>query len=947
MSATATSSPDLARPRRSKWPERLWLLAALVLLVAAGIIFGIQRIDRWIQSAGISHEIDPELELVDSVDVSPGALNGYNVVIITSDTTRADHIGCYGNRSVETPVIDKLAREGILFSQAVTPSPNTMPAHSSLLTGLYPFRHGVRANGTFRLDGQVTTLAERLKAKGYRTGAVISAFVLDSRFGLDQGFDLYHDDLTKGMQYSPHMYRERAAELTNEPAAAWLRENGDQPFFLWVHYFDPHAVYMPPEPFRTRYAYDLYDGEIAYVDSQIGALLDQLDALGVRERTLVIYTSDHGEGLGEHGEFSHSLLIYDATMHIPLIVHAPQALPQGKVIDQQCSLVDVVPTVLALLGEPVPKDLDGVNLCAPPVEENRPVLIETIATMTLHGWAPLLGVRRTNYKYILAPTPETYDLRRDPRELENIHDASPEIVSELSGKLAQWLGQDPFLAARKAVDLANLQADKESLRHLAALGYVSTSQADDEQDQATELADPKDVIGQWETVQHAIHVDARGDPQQAIALLEPHVQAVPGDVFTRIVLGGIYRRLGEDDRALAHFQRAEEEESNDPAVRVAIGNIYFSQRKHQEAERKIREALAIDPSFGQAYIALAQLALSRGQEEEALANYRKAIEVDPGASGADAHNKIGYVHLFKGRIDDAREAFRNAIEIDSLNGVAHDGLANILQLEGRTEEAMAELQKALRFDPNQPRALASLASLISQKGNQEKALELCQQAMKISPKNSIVHNNLGLVHRRRGELVLAEEHYLKAIEYGERVDAAHVNLAQLYLRQNKNEEALEHFGLAVKANPYYPNAIALANLGAHHFNQGQTGEALALYQRALLVNPDYSLVHKHLATIYALPEYDRPDLTAFHLRRSLELEPQQEGAAEMKQLLERAEKEVARRGPPEAAPDADETPAAVTDTTTPGAAASSGSPEPNGNGPGPIVPETDSKAPRK
>jgi tetratricopeptide (TPR) repeat protein len=766
----------------------------------------------------------------------------------------------------------------------------------------------VRANGTFRLDGKVTTLAERLKASGYQTGAFVSAFVLDSRFGLDQGFDLYHDDLTKGMQYSPHMFRERAAELTNEAAAEWLNKNGDKPFFLWVHYFDPHAVYMPPEPFRSRYAYDLYDGEIAYVDSQIGALLDQLEGLGVRDRTLVVYTSDHGEGLGEHGEYSHSLLIYDATMHVPFILHAPRALPLGKVVGHQACLVDVVPTVLALLGEPVPDDLDGVNLCGPWGEENRAVLIETIATMTLHGWAPLVGVRRTDYKYILAPTPEVYDLRRDPKELDNIHEATPQIVDELSGRLVQWLGQDPFLAARKAVDLSNLRADKESLRHLAALGYVSTSQSD-EQDRPAELADPKEMIGHWETVQQAIHIDARGEPQQAIALLEPRVQAVPGDVFTRTVLGGIYRRLGEDERALAQFQRAEEEEPNDPMLRIAIGNIFFTQRKHKEAEEKIREALTIDPSSGQAHIALGQLALARGQDEEAVVSFRKAIELDPGTSGADAHNKIGFVHLYRGRMDEARDEFRSAIRIDSLNGMAHDGLANILMLEGRTDEAMAELQTALRFDPNQPRALASLASLYSQQGDQEKALELCQQALKIGPTNSIVHNNLGLIYRRRGDLRLAEEHYLKAVEYGERIDAAHVNLAQLYLRQNKSEKALEHFRLAVSANPYYPNAIALANLGAHHFNKGEIARALEYYQQALAVNPDYALVHKHVATIYALPDYDRPDLSAFHLRRSLELDPDQNGAKDLKELLARAEEEMARRGAAATADKANEPPA--------------------------------------
>ena len=190
---------------------------------------------------------------------------------------------------------------------------------------------------------------------------------------------------------------------------------------MWVHYFDPHAVYMPPEPFRSRYGDDLYDGEIAYADSQIGVLLSQLEDLDVRDRTLIIYTSDHGEGLGEHGEQTHSLLVYDATLHVPLIFNAPKGLPQGKVIRRQTSLVDVVPTVLDLLGQTVPDELDGVNLCQSPNSGPRPVLIETIATMTTHGWAPLVGVRRDDAKYILAPLAELYDLRSDPRELNNVH----------------------------------------------------------------------------------------------------------------------------------------------------------------------------------------------------------------------------------------------------------------------------------------------------------------------------------------------------------------------------------------------------------------------------------------------------------------------------------------------------------------------------------------------
>jgi arylsulfatase A-like enzyme/cytochrome c-type biogenesis protein CcmH/NrfG len=873
------------------------MIVAVLLLAIAAVVWGLRRIGEMIPSAGITHEIASDLEPVDFIDVTPGALAGYNVVVITTDTTRADHVGCYGNRSVETPVIDDLAHRGILFAQAVTPSPNTMPAHSSLFTGLYPFRHGVRANGTFRLDEKITTLAERLKVKGYHTAAAISAFVLDSRFGLDQGFDAYFDDLTKGMQYSPNMFRERAAELTNEPATEWLRENAEHPFFLWVHYFDPHAVYMAPEPFRSRYAYDPYDGEIAYVDSQIGALLAQLDELGVRDRTLIIYTSDHGEGLGEHGEQTHSLLIYEATMHIPMIIHAPSVLPQGKVINWQSSLVDIVPTVLALLGETAPDDLDGINLCAPPAEANRPVLIESIATMTLHGWAPLLGVRQTDFKYILAPTPELYDLKNDPDEMNNLHDASPGKVGELSTKLANWLGQDPYLAARKAVNLSNLQVDKEAIRHLAALGYVSTNQADESDPEVT-LKDPKDMIRHWESVQKAINLRAQGDPQGAVAILEPRVAELPGDVFARTVLGGVYRQLGEDERALTQYQRAEEDEPNDPNLRVAIGGIYLGRRKYKEAEEKYREALAIEPSHGQAHIALGQLAIAQNKLEEAFSHFNKAIEVDPGASGADAHNRIGFLRLYTGELDQARKAFQNAIEIDSLNGSAHDGMANIYILEGRTDAAMAELQTALRFDPTQTRALATMASLTSQKGDQKLALKLCQQALKLSPKNSIAHNNMGLIHRRMGNLELAEEHYLKAIEYGERIDVPHVNLAQLYLRQDKKDEALEHFRLALAANPHYPNAIALVNLGAYHFNNGEIAKAMSHYKLALRVNPDYAIAHRHVAEIYALSEYDRPDLTAFHLERSLELDPDQDDLESLKELLRRAEEEVARRGTP-------------------------------------------------
>ncbi|MCP5113163.1 MAG: sulfatase-like hydrolase/transferase, partial [bacterium] len=388
-------------------------------------------LERFTATQEITREILPELEEANRIEAAPGALAGYNVLVITTDTTRADHIGCYGNLGVKTPVIDQLAKDGILFAEAITPSPSTLPAHTSLLTGLFPHHHGVRANGTFKVAEEVTTLAERFRALGYRTGGFISAYVLDSQFGLDQGFETYHDDLTKGTKHATHMFRERAAELTNEPAIEWLKASQAEPFFMWIHYFDPHAVYLAPEPFRTEYKDNPYNGEIAYADSQIGALLASLEQMGVRDKTLVIYTSDHGEGFGEHGEKTHSLLVHDATVHVPMILNAPQGLPGGKVVRREVSLVDVAPTVLSLLGEPATGEMDGIDLTRPPAPGERGVVIETIASMTLHGWAPLIGIRRSDYKYIQAPRPELYDLEDDPRELENIHDESPETVAEL------------------------------------------------------------------------------------------------------------------------------------------------------------------------------------------------------------------------------------------------------------------------------------------------------------------------------------------------------------------------------------------------------------------------------------------------------------------------------------------------------------------------------------
>jgi len=878
LGAVAGRDPNPPKGRgqnTGRW-VRPALLALAVVAVAAVLWFGVRP--------AVTRRAGASIEFVEAerLEAAPGDLSGFNVLLLTVDTTRSDHVGCYGNEDIETPVIDALARDGIRFANTTTPSPSTLPAHASVLTGLYPCHHGARANGTFRLDEGITTIAERLWERGYRTGAVISAFVLDSRFGLDQGFEEYHDDLSKGVQHSPHMFRERAAELTNEVAAEWLRENGNDRFFLWVHYFDPHAVYLPPEPFRSRYAENLYDGEIAYADSAIGELLGVLDEVGSRERTLVVCTSDHGEGLGEHGEETHTLFVYDSTLHVPLVFSAPSALPRGHVVPSQTSVVDVVPTVLALLGEDVPADLDGVSLLEPPAGP-RHVVIETIATMTLHGWAPLAGVRSADHKYILAPRPELYDLRSDPGELTNIYDPESEIAGAMHNELLVAMAGDPLLSGNLVTP--NLAMDEETRRQLAALGYVAT--VSEPGAAGPSMLDPKDMVPRYERLQEGINLRAAGHVSEALEIITEYVEEVEGDVFARQILANIYNGRGESEKALEVIERAEDFEPRSEHIRLIVAYIHLSMGEVDLAEAAAREALEIEPEFAQAIVALGQIAFRRGEEEEALRLYEQAIETDPGTSGALAYNVTGNLHFRAGRMREAEIAYRKAIELDALNGGARDGLANILIERGEMDEAARELAAALRFNPVQPQALASMAALQLEWGNEDRAIALCRRALDINPKFGPALNNLGLIYRRQGRLDLAEEHYKMAIENAPFLDEPHINLAQLYSRMGRPEDEMREFRLALRVNPY--SKIALANIGAHEYNEGRVDHALQCYLRALRVDPDYALVHKNIASIYVLKgDHAR---AVEHLRRSLELDPHQPQSEQLRYMLSLAEKE--------------------------------------------------------
>src|SRR5260221_2662494 len=354
------------------------------------------------------------------------AAGDLNLLLVTLDTTRADRIHAYGFAGIETPNFDRLAREGVLFEEAVAPAPLTLPAHSSIFTGQYPPAHGVRDNGGFFLDDKETTIAERLQARGYATGGFVGAYVLDHKWGIAQGFQTYFDDfdLTKYQSLSLGSVDRRGNEVADR-ALAWLDSVRAKRFFGWVHFYDAHSPYDPPEPFKSRYAGHPYIGEIAFVDSQLGRLLAYLDAHHLADRTVVVVVGDHGESLGEHGEGTHGFFVYQATMHVPLLIRAPYDLMAGRRVADTVRSVDILPTALELLGVNTPEHLDGASvvplMTGAKQELGLAAYSEAIYPRFHFGWSDLRALTAGRYKFVAAPRPELYDLQQDPGESHNLY----------------------------------------------------------------------------------------------------------------------------------------------------------------------------------------------------------------------------------------------------------------------------------------------------------------------------------------------------------------------------------------------------------------------------------------------------------------------------------------------------------------------------------------------
>ncbi|MCO6436640.1 MAG: sulfatase-like hydrolase/transferase [Phycisphaerae bacterium] len=577
-----------------------------------------------------------------------GAARGFNVLLVSLDTTRADHIGCYGYSAAKTPVLDGLAREGLRFEQAISPVPLTLPSHTTMLTGLEPPSHGVRHNGEYRLDPVHVTLAEILKDQGYQTAAFVSAFVLDHRFGLDQGFDYYDDTVRPqaGDAFGGYDSQRNAEEVT-AAAVQWLKARSkDRPYFLWVHYYDPHANYEPPAPFAAMFPDRLYDGEIAYMDVQIGRLMRAVNENGGGERVVGIFVGDHGESLDEHDENTHGRGLYDATQRVPLIVWSPGLFGQGHVVDKAVvGVIDVFATVLDVLGLPPQPGDEGESLLTAGRNADRRIYMETLSPYLDSGWAPLYGLRRLHDKYIHAPEPEYYDLSVDPHEVNNLFaQATPpqqERMAALAGDLAERVKGSP---SAEDVAASAVELDPDALARLRSLGYFA-GRDDERPEEGEALANPRDMMPIWSLTQEATRLRDHGKFAESLAVAQQAYAKAPDDRSVLHAMGLALMYMDRLKEATEYFQRYIAIRPN-ANVYVSLAQIAVKQGRLEAAEDYINKALALEPDHGAAYIARGDVFAIRGQVDEALRMYDVAEKVDPHRSGVAAANRRAKVRAF-------------------------------------------------------------------------------------------------------------------------------------------------------------------------------------------------------------------------------------------------------------------------------------------------------------
>ena len=653
-----------------------------------------------------------------------------NLLLITVDTVRADVLGCYGG-SVETPVIDRLAAEGVRFDNAWTVTPLTLPSHASILTGLYPPSHGIRENTNFRLAPGVRTLAEHLRENGYRTRAVVSSFVLSGIFGLDQGFDVY-DEPRSGKMIMPGGRSVEFREILERKAGETTRQvlNGldpamDQPYFLWVHYFDPHSAYEPPEPFASRYRDDLYRGEVAYVDSEIGRLLSGLKERDLLENTLVAVVADHGESLGEHGEATHGLFVYRSTIQVPLILHMPGVVEQGAIRTDPVSVVDLVPTVLDLMEVPpiaLPAEVAGRSVAG--VVAPQALYAESELSMRAYGWAPLYSLHDGGTRFIAAPEPELYDMTADRGERVNLASSRPEQVRDWQRRLAVLTDRFP-----PPPEIGTAGLDEEELSLLMSLGYVSGSGGPG----AThgDRADPKDRVSLHNDLIRAGALLGSGDRREAGTVVGSVLARDPDNPGALALSGVLAAAEGGRGAGADDLRRAAELAPGNWEIRRNLANALHTTGDLAGAAREYRAALELQPDVSSTWFGLGNVLFAGGDLERAEEAYRRSMELDGDQPAVRA--ALGVALGKRGDLEKGRRMLAEALELEPGMADAWNQLGILEEKSGNLEGARAAYLRTLALEPAHPDGLFNVAKVSLRLGDRDGARAWLDKLQRIAP----------------------------------------------------------------------------------------------------------------------------------------------------------------------------------------------------------------------
>jgi tetratricopeptide (TPR) repeat protein len=630
------------------------------------------------------------------------------VILISIDTLRADHLSSYRAGRHPTPHIDSLAKNGTLFSKISSPYPLTLPSHTALFTSTYPFANGVRDNG-IPLHAGAVTLATVLKHAGYRTGAFVSSFVLDRRFGLNRGFDVYDGPIDLHNKVTPRpVERKRAGSETAAAAMRWLDHNSSGAFFLFLHLYDLHLPY------------DLgsYSSEVSYEDRVVGDFLAYLQRRGLLDKALIAFTSDHGEGLGDHGESTHGYFLYQSTLHVPLIVHWPSGFKrfQHDHLDEPASLLDVAPTILDALGVPAPAEMHGRSLIGGGAAQA--VYSESIYARDHFGCAAIRSMRAGRYKYIEGPKPELYDVSTDPTEMKNLYLQQRSIASGLEAQIEAVRASAP--ATKTATS-----PKPDAVASLRSLGYLSGSS---KSTRAESHIDPKDRIADFERYISALSLGSEGKTAESSRVLQTLADKLPDVSDIRINLGLNEQRLGDYGSAAREFKRAIEQNPSDAQPHFELGFCYFhlgesgnAVQESGNAVQQFKAALALEPWYTRADEALAEIYIQAKDLSQARAHLNHLLSIDP--NSYTGHYNLGIMAAMQGNWNDAEQHVAAALRADPSSAEAHDTLGKIYFQRGELVRARQEFEETIRLQPKLASGHYDLAMVFQKQGKTSEAAQ--------------------------------------------------------------------------------------------------------------------------------------------------------------------------------------------------------------------------------